>query len=163
MTIPWQDPSEFKEVLRFFDQVNNARSRELEPVREAAENIYLLFTEMKPFLDRACQFTCPGCVDNCCVRATIWYDFQDLLYLYFGPVEMPEQQIQKNVVLSGNQCSQLGDQGCKLVRQERPFICTWYFCPDQKTMSEYPHLAGLTEQIKNMRTKMEEAFYQITA
>ena len=100
-----------------------------------------ILEEMEPVLEQACAAVCPGCTDVCCARATIWYDFKDLLYLFFtgsdtgrlpGP-GFPDGQIRKVKEPGGGQtCVHLGPDGCSQPRIRRPFVCTWYLCPDQK-------------------------------
>ncbi|MCG8637678.1 MAG: hypothetical protein MI863_27880 [Desulfobacterales bacterium] len=157
MNIPWQKKAEFQEVLMFFTTVSSNRGHDLDPVRSLAGDIRMIFREMDSSLDSLCAVTCPDCRNNCCQRATIWYDFRDLLYLFFGPGSLPGSQISKN-----SQCSCLTDTGCSLPRSRRPFVCTWYFCPDQKEGALQSGLTKKIQKLKDLRSRMETEFCRIT-
>ncbi len=157
MIIPWQKKTEFEEATLFLTTVDSNRGHDLDPVRSLAGEIQMIFREMGPDLDSLCAATCPDCRDNCCKRATIWYDFKDLLYLFLGPGLLPECQISKD-----GGCSCLTDKGCVLPRSERPFVCTWYFCPDQKEGAFTLGLAEKNQQLKDLRNQMETEFCRIT-
>lgn len=161
MEIPWQDRAKFQEVLGSLARMGAQRGHELHPVRDLARKIQACFGQVSDELDMACSLTCPACQDNCCERATIWYDFRDLVYLYFGPGRMPQGQIVKGP--GGEGCPNLTSSGCILPRAERPFVCTWYLCPDQKAMSRCSHLNEKILKIKEMRIQMENEFCRITA
>jgi len=159
MDIPWREKDGVAQAVNFLVFMDRQRGGELDPVRDLAREIESGFNLMSGELDRVCSLTCPGCSDNCCERATIWYDFRDLLYLYFGPGQMPEAQITKNT----GKCSNLKTLGCILPRAERPFVCTWYFCPDQKGLAVYGFLNKMILEIKDLRIQMEDEFCRITS
>ncbi|MDD9303549.1 MAG: hypothetical protein HUK40_14900 [Desulfobacter sp.] len=163
MIIPWQAKDEFFQVGRFFSLVDERRGKDLDPVRDLAEKIANEFDAMGPDLDLICAQTCPECRDNCCERATIWYDFKDMLYLYFGLGRLPDSQVFRKKNALAVSCIHLGNQGCLLARKERPFVCTWYFCPNQKQTSLYPDQALRVEKIKALRTQAATVFCTITA
>lgn len=160
--VPWQSRKQFSEAVSFFACIDRQRGAELDPVRSLAKDIEKSFCRMEDDLDRLCGMTCPECTDNCCERAVIWYDFKDLLYLYFGPGFMPVCQIVKSRSGGRSQCPNLDVSGCRLPRSQRPFVCTWYFCPAQKRLSESRGLNDIVLKIKSLRIEMEEEFCRIT-
>ncbi len=163
MNIPWQNRMEFQEAVGFLAVIDRQRGRQLDPVRDLAREILNSFDRLSAGMDSLCNLTCPGCRDNCCKRATIWYDFRDMLYLYFGPGKMPQRQLEKSPGPSGIRCANLRTFGCVLPRARRPFVCTWYFCPDQKILPAYAHLNAIILKIKEMRGQMEHEFCRITS
>lgn len=163
MSIPWRKRGDFQEAAGFLERVDRARGRELDPVRDLALEIQSCFDWMSDGMESLCGLTCPGCRDNCCKRATIWYDFRDMLYLYFSSDGMPESQLEKSPGPSGVRCANLKASGCALPRRRRPFVCTWYFCPAQKVLPAYTHLNEIILRIKQMRVQMENEFCRITS
>ena len=144
-------------------RVDRAWGKQLDPVRELALGIQLRLDQISGVLDRLCAATCPACRDNCCERATIWYDFRDLVYLYFVPGQMPDFQILKAAGPSGGHCPNLDSGDCGLSRGLRPFVCTWYLCPAQKGLAGANPLTENILEIKKMRSRMEDEFCRITA
>jgi hypothetical protein len=91
-------------------------------------------TTVSQCIEEICRKTCPVCTDICCRRATIGYDVKDLLYLQLAFNRLPQEQIFRISDKRGLLCSNLSADGCVLPRTQRPFVCTWYFCPDQTRM-----------------------------
>ncbi len=162
-TIPWQKNQEWQEIVFFFRTIGNVHKKRLAPVHALAREIQGLLDELSAPVEHLCSLTCPDCRDICCERATIWYDFKDLVYLYFGLGILPEKQIKKVQGPKRPQCSNLTKTGCCLPRRKRPFVCTWYFCPDQTRTPQYRNTPFSTkiEEIKELRNKLEEAFCQL--
>ena len=163
MNIPWTDPAEFNRVLSALSFLDSRLGPKLDPVRETACCIRNSLENADSGIDRLCQASCPECQDNCCKRATIWYDLKDLIYLYFGLAHLPECQISRINTTEEKYCSCLTPKGCELPRTERPFVCTWYFCLAQKQIPQYLSVANEIEQIKQLRTEMEDLFCTLTA
>jgi hypothetical protein len=44
-------------------------------------------------LDDLCAVTCPWCPDHCCLAATVWIDFKDLLFLHLNGHQIPPAQL----------------------------------------------------------------------
>ncbi|WDP89884.1 MAG: hypothetical protein HUN04_09255 [Desulfobacter sp.] len=162
LNIPWQSGAEFKAALDFLGYIDSKRYNDLGPVRSLARRIEMRFHRMAGDLDSLCARTCPGCTDNCCQRAVIWYDFRDLLYLYFSPDGGPDRMPDRQIVKSGDLCPHLGAAGCRLPRDRRPFVCTWYFCPAQKSEAAGLALNEAVLEIKAARIDMEAEFCRIT-
>jgi len=158
MEIPWQDPSAMTEIELFFSILQRNRPTAFDRVRERAGQIDRIISSLDPLLENLCGLTCPHCTDNCCARATIWYDFKDLLLLYFGPGAFPEKQVRKKRRASGSVCGYLSENGCALPRGSRPFVCTWYICQAQKNHVDYVRIQEQVMLIKQLRQEMEDLF-----
>jgi hypothetical protein len=91
------------------------------------------FWRIYPLMDELCLKTCPTCRRTCCRRAKPYFDFRDLVYLHFCNIQPPYAQPIKN---ADDKCRYLTSRGCDLPREKRPWICTWYICPDQKRLWE---------------------------
>ena len=157
--VPWQTQKEWQQVELFFTHSVNNTSFYGQAGRHAKEITHKI--ELADILlESLCKKTCNLCTDPCCVKATVWYDFRDLLYLFLSTQTLPAQQLIRK---KGQCCPKLGPNGCTLKRHQRPFICTWYLCPDQKrpgnagkTMQD--DLADLLSELKNERKRMEREF-----
>lgn len=167
--IPWQTDEEWNQVLLTFKAIEKRGEERLNELFKITNKIKKEFVIMSEPMDQLCSYACINCEDICCVRATIWFDFKDLLYIYFGTGIFPESQIKK--VILKNQiraCSCFTKKGCVLPRTQRPFVCTWYICPAQKEYLKhyYPKLLHDFEQtllnIKDLRNKLEEQFIYIS-
>ncbi len=168
--ILWNSAKDWEQVLttirKFADQYRGSVLH----VNSIAFLIKEKIESLSAPMDDLCQNTCPGCEDICCHRATIWYDFKDLLAIYFSTNQLPDSQIRK-VNLSDDQpgCCHLSTQGCKLKRAERPFVCTWYICPSQKQYINLhqKELAQKLDQtlidIKYLREKIESEFIKFVS
>ena len=168
--IPWQGKEEWQTLTLFFDTIKKVHHRALNPVYQHAETIRQLFDRLSRPMDELCAVTCVSCRDICCQRATIWYDFKDLLYLYFAFGRLPGTQIFKDEDSSGAlHCGYFSAAGCLLSRLERPFVCTWYLCPDQKQRlisgkdMDAEEFLGTINQIKQLRAEMESQFCRLSA
>lgn len=162
-SIPWQDPRDLAQAALFFQTVDRQHKNRLVRVREIACEIREHLEALSFPVEQLCSQTCPSCQDNCCERATIWYDFKDLVCLYFGAGGFPARQIYKVRGDSGARCIHLAREGCKLSRKDRPFVCTWYFCPDQKQAGifETSGMDTTLSHIKDLRNHMETLFCRV--
>ncbi|MCD4719179.1 MAG: hypothetical protein K8S13_04870 [Desulfobacula sp.] len=167
--IPWCSAEEWNQVFLFIKRIDDLHGQKLVNVYKTANQIRHRFEEMSGSIEKVCSHTCVYCEDICCIRATIWFDLKDLLYIYFGLNKFPASQIIKNS--SGNRkkaCCHFFEKGCALSRLERPFICTWYFCSEQKRYLTRHHqkikqnFEQILIEIKNLRNKMEEEFIRIS-
>ncbi|SMC71618.1 hypothetical protein SAMN02746065_10854 [Desulfocicer vacuolatum DSM 3385] len=168
--IPWHNEKEWQEITLFFDTVKRVHATALDPVVQHARQISELFESLSRPMDDLCTVTCINCEDICCQKATIWYDFKDLLYLYFAFGRLPAGQIAKHKDPTGHlQCHKLLPTGCLLSRLERPFVCTWYLCPAQKQIFmsgngvNGKHFMEKLNQIKRLRNEMESKFCRLSA
>ena len=113
-----------------------------------------------PIMDELCRVTCPNCTDSCCQRAWVWADFKDLLFFHLADIAIPSQQLLSQ---QGDDCHYASAEGCRLERIQRPFVCTWYLCPDQSAcLKKQPEkmlvVSDALQEIKTLRKKMETAF-----
>ncbi len=162
--IPWQGKPEWQEILLFLDTIERVHGHSLGPVRILAREIRSLYDSLSEPLEQLCVSICPDCKDVCCERATIWYDFKDILYLYFGLGIFPYTQIKKIPGQGRPHCVNLEETGCLLPRRERPFVCTWYFCPQATALPQQnTFFSAKMDKIKALRHGMEKAFCSITA
>ena len=121
------------------------------------ESIFLL-------LDDLCSVTCPWCPDPCCLRATVWMDFKDLLFLHLNGHQIPPAQLRTAL---NETCRYWGPRGCMLPRIARPWVCTWYLCPTQKAnlrqqpKSVQDKFIRTVQTIKTGRKEMESEFIRI--
>ena len=138
--------------------MDKARPKAFGRVREAAAQIAGLMARLDPVMTAMCHVTCPDCTDNCCARATIWYDFRDLLFLYFNAVSLPDRQIGRRIFKGRLACSHLTASGCALQRHQRPFVCTWYLCNDQKRIPGGQSAQVAILKIQALRRDMEDFF-----
>jgi len=163
--IPWQTAEDWHQVLLSLKAVEKKGKDKLPALFCIAKKIQKNYEMISEPMESLCACTCVNCEDICCMRATIWFDFKDLLYIYFATGKFPESQIKK--ITLKNQirtCGCLTKKGCILSRTERPFVCTWYLCPAQKEYLRQYHPERLHhfEQtlltIKGLRNQMGEKF-----
>ncbi len=168
--IPWQNEKEWQALTPFFDTIKKVHHKDFNPLYQRAETIRQLFKSLSRPMDDLCALTCINCRDICCKKATIWFDFKDLLYLYFAFDKLPGAQISKNKDHNDHcQCCNFSTTGCLLSRLERPFVCTWYLCPEQKhILMSGDDVKGevfmeTINRIKGLRTEMESQFCWLSA
>ncbi|MEA2059338.1 MAG: hypothetical protein U9P10_02195 [Thermodesulfobacteriota bacterium] len=158
---PWQSPREWTELVWALSHTSDKNQDRLGSAISLAGRIKKRLERVSSDLDLLCSSTCAACTDICCRKATVWYDFKDLLFVYFSGLNFPESQIIKKE----NSCPHLTEKGCILPRTARPFICTWYICPAQKKCLALPgppspknSMVTALEEIKQMRKKLEDEF-----
>ncbi len=158
--VPWQTLSDWRQVELFFS-LSCIDTPPLDVAEKHAAGIARRLASVDLLFEDFCRNTCSSCTDSCCTRATVWYDFCDLLFLYLSGKSLPAQQLVRR---KGQSCPQLSVNGCCVERTRRPFICTWYICPEQTKMSQslgesrYHELSTLLQEIKIERKAMERAF-----
>ena len=168
-SVPWQEPAVWNEVDLYFRTLGKAHGKAMDPVRDLALAVRQSLENLSGQMDRLCSASCPECRDICCERALIWYDFKDLVYHYLAFDCLPGEQIRKiSKPNQGSCCSRLAAEGCSLPRSRRPFVCTWYVCPAQKSILQRDsggcglELFKEIERVKGMRNRMEEQFCRIS-
>ncbi len=163
-------PDEWEQVSITIRKFEDHYIEPIPQVHSMAALISEKIESLSVLMEDLCENTCPECEDICCHRATIWYDFKDLLTIYFNANQLPDSQIRK-VSLSESQlgCCHFSINGCKLKRTERPFVCTWYVCPSQKQYLSYSQkelsqkIDETLLEIKNLREKIENEFIKIVS
>jgi hypothetical protein len=164
-TIPWEREEDWAQVALSISKTISALSpqgAELTSIRTLAQQIVQAYAELETVLEEVCLTSCPTCLDVCCSRATVWYDLKDLLLVYLNTGTLPDRQIYK---LPDHSCCNLTPSGCRLQRSGRPFICTWYICPDQKNVIDrFPDseakcaLFRTIDRLKTARKVLEEEY-----
>lgn len=108
---------------------------------------------------RLCPATCSRCPDPCCLRAKVWFDLRDLIFLHLTEQPAPPAQPIRAMMET---CRYLGPRGCRLHRLSRPWICTWYLCPTQtarlRRNGDPENLVGMIDAVKSVRKEMERGF-----
>jgi hypothetical protein len=111
-------------------------------------------------MEELCRVTCPDCKDICCRRSWVWADFKDLLFFHLADIAVPDRQLLSQ---QGDDCRYGSAEGCCLERVQRPFVCTWYVCPDQsehlrQTPAKMLCVSSSLQEIKALRNEMEATF-----
>ena len=159
--VPWSTDrlwAEAQAALRSSLAQNKAR---LAPARRHAGAIAHYLDCLADLFDQLAPSTCEVCRDPCCGHAKVWLNFQDLLFIQLLGVTPPPHQLRRNLY---EPCRFLGPQGCLLPYLSRPWICTWYFCPDlhRSIKRDIPgggmQTAVWARRIKSLRNAMETAY-----
>jgi len=140
-TIPWANIEEWKEANNSIYKIIDLHKKRLNEIFELSLKIKSSYESIFPMMDSLCYETCLHCPDPCCISAKIWFDYKDLLFLNLSACEnyKPENfglalTLSQPISNLNNMCRYLNPQkGCTLSRIFRPFICTWYLCPAQKS------------------------------
>jgi hypothetical protein len=163
-TMPWAAPDEWRAVNRAIRFHLDRYSEDFKPVVFFARKLKHHLKSIFPSVHGLCTDSCPWCPEPCCLKASVWFDFKDLLFLHFNQQPIPPAQPKANLSMP---CRYLGPRGCRLQRIARPWICTWYLCPTQTAKLRNGHQAkrkllnGATAQIKLERNLLENEFIRI--
>ncbi len=160
---PWGTPALWRAANDAVAAAVGRHGRRLKAAVRLAMGIEQGIAGLDGIMDALCAASCPACKDACCRRATIWYDFKDLICLQLMGARAPAAQIVK---ARGQPCPFHTMAGCALPRTARPFICTWYLCPVQR--ADFHHfssagagdLMGTLSRLKRDRNDMENLFIQ---
>lgn len=159
---PWATVAAWRAVTAALDHhLHLSHIRRHGKIRQKAGAVLRLLTRLDRPMDALSRETCPTCEAPCCRRATLWYDFIDLLVMGHCGRSWPPGQ---PMVAVGAQCRYLGPGGCGLPRIQRPWICTWYLCPRQTAQLEAAlpsHRMAVIRMIagvKRLRKELEGAF-----
>jgi len=126
-------------------------------LRHRLESIFSL-------LDDLCLETCPRCPNPCCLHASPWFDFRDLIFLHLNTLAIP---ISQTIEALNETCLYVSPRGCTLARICRPWICTWYLCSVQmanlniRRTHQVNNLTSAINEIKALRNEMEETFIRV--
>ena len=162
--IPWSTPRAWLAAHRSLNFHRRIYHYEFEPVISVAKKLRQHLESIFSDLDELCIDSCPWCPEPCCLQASIWFDFKDLLFLHFNGQSIPPAQPKDNLSMP---CRYLGPGGCRLPRITRPWICTWYLCPTQTAKLRNGHrrkrkfLDLAFAQIKSERNLLEDEFIRI--
>jgi len=154
--IQWDTFQTWREVHASLDHLLQIDPCSKSNVLFLAESIEAQINSLEPVLSELCTQTCPQCFHPCCEKATVRYDLRDLVYLHLLHKGLPLYQPKPE---PGLPCYMLGKNGCTLPRYMRPFICTWYLCPQQMELirsSSRKYLYCLPEQLQEIQKKRKQ-------
>ncbi|MCP4575390.1 MAG: hypothetical protein GY846_03775 [Deltaproteobacteria bacterium] len=163
---PWNSPGAWHEANRSVDWLIERHHPELSGCLTLFQNVRAGMASIFPMLDELCANTCPWCPDPCCLSATVWFDFSDLLFLHLSGQQVPPCQPQPDLKIT---CRYCGPRGCRLPRISRPWICTWYLCDSQlaclrkKGREAQETFNRSLRIIKTGRKEMEAEFIRVVA
>lgn len=161
--VPWSHPAGWKAaqhaILFHLDRYPGARKTILPLAREIECRMQDLAFQMETI----CAHTCTHCPDPCCLTASVWYDFRDLLCLHLleNPIPIGQPAADYQGV-----CRFITQTGCSLPRMIRPWICTWYLCPVQsRWVKKQPggydrSLLKSLQRIKSLRAGLETQYIE---
>ncbi len=163
--LPWGQPAAWREANRTVEHLIRLRTPELKAAAVAAVKIQgLLASEIFPLMDELCLLTCSHCPDPCCLKAMVWIDFQDMLFLHLSAQMIPPTQLMGK---RGETCAYLGIRGCTLPRMSRSWVCTRYMCPPQmailrkKTSGVQKAFEMAILEVKRARKEAEDEFIRV--
>ncbi|GAB6093993.1 hypothetical protein JCM14469_02450 [Desulfatiferula olefinivorans] len=161
----WGSDAAWAEANGSIEHLIRMHGERLGDARETAARIRSRLVGLFPLLDEFCRGTCVDCSSPCCVTATVWLDFRDLLFIHLsGQTVPPHQLIEKQP----DSCRYSSDTGCTLPRLSRPWVCTHYLCPLQKALlrkkspSERAAFENAMEAIRDDRVLLENQFLSAT-
>jgi len=159
--VPWATEGLWAEAQAALRRSLVVNAAQLAPARRQAAAVAHGLDCLADLFDLLTPTTCAVCRDPCCRHAKVWIDFKDLLFLHLHGVPRPSHQLRRNL---HEPCRYLGHRGCRLPRLARPWICTWYICPDQRQaiQRDIPgggnRIENLQSRVKSRREAMEAAF-----
>lgn len=162
--IPWSHPHAWQAAQMSLFHHATRLSGVRETLLPLARVIEACLAELARQMEILAAHTCSYCPDPCCIKASVWYDFRDLLGLHLCGTSIP---IGQPISSYGGLCRYLTPTGCTLPRAIRPWICTWYLCPVQKRwLQKQPGDAGRNlelalAQIKVRRAALEKQFLSV--
>lgn len=160
----WGTLSEWNEVNSTLDFLLNRYRSDISRAVVAAREICNALASVFPVQDTLCSETCIHCPEPCCLNATVWLDFKDLLFFHLTDQFIPEKQL---IEKPGDICCYSSANGCILPRLSRPWTCTLYLCPPQKLkLKQFPEdvindYHRHINQIKEKRKQIESLFLRL--
>jgi hypothetical protein len=158
---PWSSPLGWMEINRAIRGGIHTRASAADRIRELAGAIHGRLESLWPLLEKLCLTTCIHCPSPCCLSASIWFDFRDLLYLHLNDLSPPDCQPISSL---SQTCRFLSPRGCSLPRAVRPWICIWYLCPTQTRRlrntpdNRYARVRQILQDLKAARRRLEDRF-----
>ena len=162
--IPWATPQAWIAACRSVKFHQRIYPYEFGPVTALAKKLRQRLESTFSDIDELCIDSCPWCPEPCCLKASVWFDLKDLLFLHFNGQSIPTAQPKDNLSMP---CRYLGPGGCRLPRINRPWICTWYLCPTQTAkmrngdQGKRKFLNQAFAQIKSERNLLENEYIRI--
>jgi hypothetical protein len=161
LSAPWMTAASWKEANRSIRNLVEEPFGRLSSARSLAWSVRIRLERSFNILNDACLETCPYCPDPCCLKASPWFDYRDLIYLHLNELAIPPGQ---PIADWKTTCRYYHPRGCILDRISRPWICTWYLCPVQtakmrnRRNNQWSDLVRILGEIKTRRKAMENAF-----
>ena len=162
--IPWASRQSWRAAHQAVGYHLRRHCTHLKPLNIRAQRLESCLQAVFPILDALCAASCPWCPEPCCLKASVWFDFKDLLFMHFNQLSIPPCQPKANLK---NPCCYHGRRGCRLPRINRPWICTWYLCPTQTAIlrkdhsAEHESLKQAFSQVKSERNLLESEYIRI--
>lgn len=159
--IPWSHPADWKAAQQSIHYHLNRRPGVRKTLLPRAREMGRLMQDLAIQMETLCANTCSHCPDPCCLTASVWFDFRDLLGFHLLGTPIPIGQPASDYQ---GRCRYMAPRGCRLPRLIRPWICTWYLCPVQsRWLKKQPGPAGrrllaALERMKTRRTELETQF-----
>lgn len=162
--LPWGTPVGWNEACFSIKHPLKLHRYQLDKALALAKTLRIQLVSIFSLIDDLCRMSCPWCPDPCCLKANVWFDFKDILFLSLNNGPIPSQQLKAR---SGDTCRYSGSKGCTLPRITRPWICTWYLCPTQtailrkKSRPVRDFFSKTLRNIKTCRREMEIEFIKV--
>jgi hypothetical protein len=159
--IPWSHPSDWKAAQQSIHYHLNRQPGVREAFIPAVREMERLTQDLAIQMETLCASTCSHCPDPCCLTASVWFDFRDLLSFHLLGTPIPIGQPASDY---RGRCRYITPGGCGLPRLIRPWICTWYLCPVQsRWLKKQPgstgrRLLAALERMKTRRSELETQF-----
>jgi hypothetical protein len=91
-----------------------------------AGEVKAAYEEVSPLIEEFTSRVCPSCESVCCIDRHGTHETADLAFLSaIGESPPGDPPLADDT----SPCRQLGQKGCTIQRWQRPYRCTWYFCP----------------------------------
>jgi len=119
------DAKALLKACTLLDKIFDAKSSEIKELQQLGRAVKLGFEKLDPILDKFTQPICAECPTGCCVNSHAFPDFEDLIF--FKSIGLP--WLDYDMTRPEHElCQFLGCTGCELLRIQRSYRCTWYFC-----------------------------------
>lgn len=164
--IPWRSLASWTTANQTVAHLINLYEKQMEPATKTASRILSGFAGLQPLFDELCRLTCVSCTEPCCRTADVRYDLRDLLFMHLTGQNIPDGQPRRK---TGETCRYLNGNGCSLTRYTRPWICTWYVCPEMKKLMTFDgkfeghRLIDTIQDMGDLRKRMEDVFIRVVA
>lgn len=126
----WGAPCRWRAACRRIGVLLHCKAQHLPHVQQQVRAIEQHLRSLDVLFKHLGPQTCRMCPDPCCQVAKIYFDFRDLVFIMLHSQQLPPNQPLPALTES---CQYLGPKGCRLSRDMRPWVCTWYLCPVQKS------------------------------
>ncbi|MGD8342690.1 MAG: hypothetical protein PVH53_03810, partial [Desulfobacterales bacterium] len=90
--IPWASRQSWRAAHQAVAYHLRRYPSDLKPLNDRAQALESCLKAVFPILDKLCAASCPWCPEPCCLKASVWFDFKDLLFLHFGHLSIPPCQ-----------------------------------------------------------------------